>query len=130
MITRRNQKTLSSSDRAEFVRALKVLKNTPSHFTPPTASRYDDFVYVHMQAMLLLDIVDRTKTVQNGNLRITSEMRMPMWAHRCPAFFPWHREAALPTRTGVRNGSQRPEFGDSLLGLVGRSIKSSSPLDG
>ena len=57
MITRRNANSLSSSDRAEFVRALKTLKNVPRRFTPPTVSRYDDFVYVHMQAMLLMEIV-------------------------------------------------------------------------
>jgi tyrosinase len=92
MATRRNQKSLSSSDRTELVRAFKTLKNSPSHFTPPTTSRYDDFVYVHMQAMVLIEIIDRTKPVQNRNIKITNDMRMPMWAHRCPAFFPWHRE--------------------------------------
>jgi tyrosinase len=110
MITRRNQKTLTSSDRAEFVRALKVLKNTPSHFTPPTASRYDDFVYVHMQAMLLVEIVDRTKVAQNGNLRITSDIRTPMWAHRCPAFFPWHRELLFQLELELQKAANDPDL--------------------
>src|SRR6516164_4925605 len=56
-------------------------------------SRYDDYVYVHMQAMLDLTIVDSTKPVANGNVSFDpNSMRMPMWAHRCPAFLPWHRE--------------------------------------
>src|ERR1700682_3132694 len=55
-------------------------------------SRYDDYVYVHMQAMLIFTIDDRTKPIRNGNWTLRSDMRMPMWAHRCPAFLPWHRE--------------------------------------
>jgi tyrosinase len=89
---RKNQRSLSSAERVAFVRAAKLLKVAPSRFEPPTLSRYDDYVYVHMQAMLMMSIVDRTMAVQNGNWTQTGEMRMPMWAHRCPAFFPWHRE--------------------------------------
>jgi tyrosinase len=110
MITRRNQNSLSSPDRAEFVRALKALKNAPSHFNPPTVSRYDDFVYVHMQAMLLMEIVDRTKAVQNENLKITSDMRMPMWAHRCPAFFPWHRVLLYQLELELQKAASNPSL--------------------
>jgi len=111
MVTRHNQESLSSSERAEFVRAVKLLKKTSSHFNPPTTSRYDDFVYVHMQAMLLLEIIDRTKPVQNGNLKITNDMRMPMWAHRCPAFFPWHRELLYQLELELQKAANDPTLG-------------------
>jgi len=92
MAVRKNVRNLSASERQNFVTALKLLKAAPSQFNPPTAGRYDDYVYTHMQAMLMLTITDRTKPVRNGNWTSTGEMRMPMWAHRCPAFLPWHRE--------------------------------------
>ena len=92
MITRKNVAALSAAERKAYVDAVKKLKAAPSRFTPPTMSRYDDFVYIHMQAMLEMTINDKNKPVTNDNLTITSSMRMPMWAHQCPAFFPWHRE--------------------------------------
>ena len=92
MATRKNVNRLGSAERIAYVDAIKKLKLAPSNFTPPTMSRYDDYVYIHMQAMLVLKINDATKPVVNGNWTLTSDMRMPMWAHRCPAFLPWHRE--------------------------------------
>jgi tyrosinase len=91
-VTRKNQSSLTPDERAAFVRALKLLKAAPSQCTPPTRGRYDDYVYIHMQAMLVLSITDPSKPVENGNWTSAGDMRMPMWAHRCPAFFPWHRE--------------------------------------
>jgi tyrosinase len=92
MAIRKSVSSLSATERAAFVQALKLLKAAPCQFTPPTAGRYDDYVYTHMQAMLVIKITDTSKPVRNGNWSITSDMRMPMWAHRCPAFLPWHRE--------------------------------------
>jgi tyrosinase len=92
MATRKNAATLTAAERQAFVNAVKQLKAAPSKFAPPTTGRYDDYVYVHMQAMLDLSINDSTQPVANGNWTATSSMRMPMWAHRCPAFLPWHRE--------------------------------------
>lgn len=91
-VTRKNQRNLSSTERSAFVQAVKSLKAAPSQCSPPTSGRYDDYVYVHMQAMVVMRILDSNKPVENGNWTSTGEMRMPMWAHRCPAFFPWHRE--------------------------------------
>src|SRR5262245_53882176 len=91
MAVRKSVSTLSVSERKAYVNAVLALKAAPSQFTPPTTGRYDDYVYIHMQAMLELTINDRTKPVTNGNWTMTSPMRMPMWAHRCPAFLPWHR---------------------------------------
>ncbi|HEY7246753.1 MAG TPA: tyrosinase family protein [Xanthobacteraceae bacterium] len=92
MAVRNNVSSLSTAERDRLVKGVKLLKAAPSRFTPPTAGRYDDYVYVHMQAMLVMEIEDRAKPVRNGNWKLISDMRMPMWAHRCPAFLPWHRE--------------------------------------
>jgi tyrosinase len=110
MVTRKNQSSLTVSERAEYVNALKTLKKSPSQFNPPTTSRYDDFVYVHMQAMLIMKIIDRTKPVRNGNVKVTSDMRMPMWAHRCPAFFPWHRELLHQLESELQKAAQNPNL--------------------
>jgi tyrosinase len=93
MAIRKNVASLSGSERRAYVDAVMKLKSAPSQFTPKTASRYDDYVYVHMQAMLDLSIKDPKKLVTNDNISFDpNSMRMPMWAHRCPAFLPWHRE--------------------------------------
>jgi tyrosinase len=92
MVTRKSVASLSAQERAAYVGAVLKLKAAPSRFNPPTTGRYDDYVYVHMQAMLVLSINDPTQPVANGNWTLVSDMRMPMWAHRCPAFPAWHRE--------------------------------------
>src|SRR3954453_11193761 len=50
----------------------------PSRLHPgdPNLHRYDDYVELQMNAMMLMD----------------GSNRVPGWAHRAPAFFPWHRE--------------------------------------
>jgi tyrosinase len=93
MAVRKNVATLSAAEREAYVAAVMKLKAAPSQFNPKTAGRYDDYVYVHMQAMLDLSINDTTMPVTNDNITFDpNSMRMPMWAHRCPAFLPWHRE--------------------------------------
>jgi tyrosinase len=67
---RRNQATLTATERAAFVNAVLALKHMPSRIDPPTASLYDDYVQIHVEAM----------------------KSTPMWAHMGPAFLPWHRE--------------------------------------
>jgi tyrosinase len=105
--------TLSPTDRKAYVAAVKALKAAPSQFTPKTSSRYDDYVYVHMQAMLELSINDTTKLVTNDNITFDpNSMRMPMWAHRCPAFLPWHREFLYQFERDLQT-----VIGDSSLGI-------------
>ncbi len=66
---RKNQALLTSNERKAFVNAVLKLKNeTPSQMG--LASRYDDYVQVHMNSM------------KPG----------AGWAHQAPAFLPWHRE--------------------------------------
>ncbi|MCV3208830.1 tyrosinase family protein [Mesorhizobium sp. YC-39] len=68
MTCRRNQATLSSTERQAFTAAVVALKKAPSQLGE--ASRYDDFVREHVDSMA------------SG----------AGWAHRGPAFGPWHRE--------------------------------------
>jgi hypothetical protein len=74
MSCRKNQATLTAAEKQAFVNALLHLKNsTPSQLG--LGNRYDDYVQMHMNAMMLM----------NG------QNRVPGWAHRAPAFFAWHR---------------------------------------
>jgi hypothetical protein len=66
---RKNQATMSSTERTAFVNAVLALKTTvPSQMG--LGNRYDDYVRIHMDSM----------AAGAG------------WAHRGPAFGPWHRE--------------------------------------
>jgi tyrosinase len=77
MRLRKNVKHLSPGEKAAYVNAVLTLKTKPSvmHPADPGFSRYDDYVELHMNAMM------------------TSPL--PGWAHRGPAFFPWHRVMLL-----------------------------------
>jgi tyrosinase len=110
MIIRKSVSSLTGPERTAFVNAVKALKSAPSRFTPPTTGRYDDYVYVHMQAMLELAINDPTQPVANGNWTLVSDMRMPMWAHRCPAFLPWHRELLYQFERDLQTVSHDPNL--------------------
>src|SRR5215472_8685302 len=91
MPCRKNQKNLTVAERTAYVNAVKALKAAPSKLNPPTAGRYDDFVFVHMLAMMRVSIPNPGQQVNNTNLNMLGN-RAPGWAHRLPAFFPWHRE--------------------------------------
>jgi hypothetical protein len=66
---RKNQATLTPADKAAFVNAVLALKNNvPSQMG--LTNRYDDYVQVHMNAM----------------------MASPGWAHQACVFLPWHRQ--------------------------------------
>ena len=75
MRVRKNVRFLSSAEKNNLVNAVLALKSEPSVLHPgdATRSRYDDYPEVHMNAM----------------------MANPGWAHRRPAFFPWHRVMLL-----------------------------------
>lgn len=75
MRVRKNVKHLSPAEKTAFTNAVLALKTKPSVLHPgdPQFSRYDDYPETHMAAM----------------------MASPGWAHRGPAFFPWHRELLL-----------------------------------
>lgn len=70
MKCRKNVKNLSPGEKKKFVSAVLALKSQNSVIHPGTQSRYDDFVEVHLNAMMVT----------------------PGWAHDDSVFFPWHRE--------------------------------------
>jgi len=75
MRIRKNVKRLTAAEKTAFTDAVLALKTKPSVLHPgnPKLTRYDDYPETHMAAM----------------------MASPGWAHRGPAFFPWHRELLL-----------------------------------
>jgi len=62
--------------------------------------------------MEVLTIPDTSMKVRNGNWVAEDDMRMPMWAHRCPAFLPWHRELLHQFELDLQSISK-----DSNLGI-------------
>ena len=72
---RKNQATLTRAEKTAFVNAVLALKQNPSLLHPENSSlsRYDDFVEVHLNAMMVM---------MNNQ---------PSWAHQGPVFGPWHR---------------------------------------
>jgi tyrosinase len=109
MNVRKNQANLSDAERTAYVSAVKALKTTASRLTPPTPSRYDDYIFVHMQAMMLMSLKDRTKPIINANLNMLGNRTVP-WAHRAPAFLPWHRELLHQLELDLQAVSGNPKM--------------------
>lgn len=74
MRTRKNVKSLTETEKTNFVSAVLALKKKPSTLHPGITgfNRYDDYVEVHRSAL-----------------------NSAAWAHGGPAFLPWHREFIL-----------------------------------
>ena len=72
---RKNQATLTAAEKTAFVNAVLAVKRKPSILHPEdrSLSRYDDFVEIHLNAMMVM---------MNNQ---------PSWAHQGPVFGPWHR---------------------------------------
>jgi tyrosinase len=84
MRVRKNIKHLSQDEKNRFVNTIIELKNKPSILHPSHTSmdRYDDYVEIHMNAMM---------AESESDPRVDPNWH-PGWAHQGPAFFPWHRE--------------------------------------
>jgi tyrosinase len=74
---RKNQSQLTAAERKAFVDAVLAMKHRPSrlHADAADRSRYDDFVEVHMNAMMVMMM----------------DPPAPSWGHQAAAFGPWHR---------------------------------------
>jgi tyrosinase len=78
IIIRKNVKSLSSTEKKNFIDAVKALKaNTKDRKLGD--NRYDDYVIWHAQTMMVSAGSDASTDMRN-------------LAHRGPIFLPWHRE--------------------------------------
>lgn len=77
MNVRKSASSLSSAEKTAFVNAVIALKHRPSRLHPGDASlsRYDDFVQIHLDAMMVMMM----------------DPPAPSWGHQAAAFGPWHR---------------------------------------
>lgn len=107
---RKSVAALTAAERDTYVKAVKALKQSPSRLSPPTRSRYDDYVLVHMLAMNQVSVTDRTKPIDNGNITVGGG-RIPMWAHESPAFVPWHREFLRQFEHDLQGVTQNRQIG-------------------
>jgi hypothetical protein len=96
MRVRKNVKNLTTAEKTAFVNAVLTLKAKPSMLHPGQQGRYDDYVEIHMNAMM----------AQIGNLGDPNFV--PGWAHDGPAFFPWHRELLLQLENDLQAVSNDP----------------------
>lgn len=96
MRIRKNVKNMTTAEKTAFVNAVLALKTKPSVLHPGQQGRYDDYVEVHMNAMM----------AQSGNPGDPNFV--PGWAHDGPAFFPWHRELLLQLENDLQAVSNDP----------------------
>jgi tyrosinase len=77
MNVRKSASSLTTAEKRAFVDAVLAVKQKPSrlHPTDPQRSRYDDFVQVHLDAMMVM----------------MHQPPAPSWGHQAAAFGPWHR---------------------------------------
>src|SRR4051794_14548207 len=104
MFTRKSASTLSQAGQRAFVAAVLELKSKPSRLHPGDAERgrYDDFVEVHLNAMMVMNM----------------QPSEPSWAYggRVRAV-----ASGAPAPLRVRAAGDRLERGPALLGLARRS---------
>ncbi len=77
MFTRKSVSTLSPAEQKAFVAAVLQMKSKASRLHPADGNRgrYDDFVEVHLNAMMVMNGPDPGQS----------------WGHMAAAFGPWHR---------------------------------------
>jgi tyrosinase len=98
MLSRKNVKNLSNGEKEQFVNAVLKLKKSKSLIHPDDFkfSRYDDYVEMHMHAMMVQSTTDPLEDPE----------WYPGWAHNGPAFLPWHREYLLQFEKDLQSVSE------------------------
>lgn len=91
MRVRQNIKEISLEQKTDFVNSILELKKAPSvvHAGNAVSNRYDDYVQLHIDAMMAMSLID-----PKGDPNDTNNI-YPGWAHNGPAFFTWHRVLLL-----------------------------------
>jgi tyrosinase len=134
MQMRKNVKNLSSTDREKFVNAILKLKKAPSLLHPDdsTYGRYDDYVEIHMHAMM----------VMSPSNPADDPDWYPGWAHNGPAFLPWHRIYLLQFEKDLQSISKdnsvtvpywdwtdndSSPFSENFMGTNGEEMSDNSP---
>ena len=98
MRVRKNVSNLTPGEKTAFVNAVLALKTQPSVLNPGQQGRYDDYVQLHMNAMM----------AGTPDLDPAQPAFMPGWAHDGPAFFPWHRVLLLQFENDLQAASSDP----------------------
>jgi tyrosinase len=96
MRVRKNVSNLTTAEKTAFVNAVLALKNQPSVLNPGQQGRYDDYVQLHMSAMM----------AGTPAINPSQPTFMPGWAHDGPAFFSWHRVLLLQFENDLQAASQ------------------------
>lgn len=92
MDIRRNHRDMTKEQKAAFIKAVLILKNsTPSVLRPGQQYRYDDFVQIHKNSMGL------------GNPIFPNP-------HQSPLFFPWHRILIRQFEVELQMASNNPDI--------------------
>ena len=94
----KNVSNLTPGEKTAFVNAVLALKKQPSVLSPGQQGRYDDYVLLHMNAMM----------AGTPDLDPAQPDFMPGWAHDGPAFFSWHRVLLLQFENDLQVASQDP----------------------
>jgi tyrosinase len=98
MNVRKNVKNMTADEKTRFVNAVLALKAQPSVLHPGQQGRYDDYVEVHVNAMM----------AASGNPGDPDFV--PGWGHDGPAFLPWHRELLLQLENDLQAAVNDPSI--------------------
>lgn len=62
-VTRKEWRSLSDTEKSEYIEAVQCLKDTPSRLDTSSASLYDDFAYVHRELDTSSELLEGPKLI-------------------------------------------------------------------